>query len=208
MRRTIVFVLGCAAATLLPASSGLAQNGGAEVKRMTVKQCKAERSADKGAFKAAYGRTAMRTCIRRTTPEIRPERRSAVRDCRDERAEDAEAFRETYGTNANRMNAFGKCVRTKVHAEIRGDVAEFKNAAQECRAERRDDPEAFRETYGTNAPAGENARGTKRNAFGKCVRMKVRQAENGNGNGENGNGDNGNGENGNGDGENGDGDEE
>ena len=44
--------------------------------------------------------------------------------------------------------------------------AEFKNAAQECRAEREEDAEAFQETYGTNA--------NKRNAFGKCVSGKVK----------------------------------
>jgi hypothetical protein len=41
-----------------------------------------------------------------------------------------------------------------------------RDAAQECRAERGDDPEAFQETYGTNA--------NKRNAFGKCVSGKVK----------------------------------
>lgn len=35
---------------------------------------------------------------------------SAARSCRTEQAADAAAFRAKYGTNANKANAFGKCV--------------------------------------------------------------------------------------------------
>lgn len=35
-----------------------------------------------------------------------------ARKCKAERALDVEAFNERYGTNANKRNAFGKCVST------------------------------------------------------------------------------------------------
>jgi hypothetical protein len=56
-----------------------------------------------------------------------------------------------------------------VRAEGKEDVAEFRNAAKECKAERAEDPEAFREAYGTN----ENGR----NALGKCVSTHLREDE-------------------------------
>ena len=40
----------------------------------------------------------------------------------------------------------------------------FKNAAKECKAERKEDPDAFKEKYGTNKNG--------KNAFGKCVSSK------------------------------------
>lgn len=46
---------------------------------------------------------------------------------------------------------------------------ELKNAAKECKAERRENPGAFTATYGT----GKNGR----NALGKCVSQKVETAE-------------------------------
>ena len=185
MRRIIGLALVLGAAAMLPATSAMA-NGKGDVKRLTVKECVAEKKADKAAFRAAYGpKKAMRTCIRQTLPELRSERRHAARDCRAERSEDPEAFRETYGTNAPKgakakgakRNAFGKCVVMKLRAEVRQEVAEFRNAAQACRAERSEDPEAFREAYGTNAPKGAKAEGAKRNAFGKCVRTNVRNGD-------------------------------
>lgn len=204
MRRATGFALVCAAALLLPATSGMA-NGKGEVKRLAVKECIGEKKADKAAFRAAYGtngkQSAMRNCIRQTRPELRAERREAASECRAERREDVDAFREEYGTNNNKRNAFGKCVVMKLRAEVRQGIREFRNAAQACRAERSDDPESFRDNWGTNSPKGAKAQGAKRNAFGKCVRTTVR---NGNGDGddngengeeeENGESENGNGE--------------
>jgi hypothetical protein len=45
------------------------------------------------------------------------------------------------------------------------EVAETKNAARECAAERATDRAAFKEEYGTNKNG--------KNAFGKCVSRKV-----------------------------------
>jgi hypothetical protein len=190
LRRTITFVLACAVAMTLPAASGMANSHAkGEVKRLAAKQCQAERNADRAAFRSTYGRPAMRNCIRENRPEIRAERREAIRECKAERAEDIDAFRDAYGTNSPRgenaqgtnRNAFGVCVRSAVRAEIRENVNEFRNAAQACRSERAEDGDEFRAAYGTNTPRGENARGGQRNAFGKCVVTKLREAEDENG---------------------------
>ena len=92
----------------------------------------------------------------------------AAKTCREERSADTEAFAEKYGTNANKRNAFGKCVSQAAKAAEenaddadRDAAAERKSAARRCARERSADAEAFAEKYGTNA--------NKRNAFGKCV---------------------------------------
>ena len=77
----------------------------------------------------------------------------------------AETFKATYGTNANKANAFGKCVsknaQTAEHAAA--------NAAKTCKAERDSlGTDAFATKYGTN--------GNGKNAFGKCVSQHT-QAE-------------------------------
>src|SRR5215210_2752791 len=41
------------------------------------------------------------------------EQKNAAKECATERDADADAFREQYGTNANKRNAFGKCVSQK-----------------------------------------------------------------------------------------------
>ena len=88
--------------------------------------------------------------------------RSAVaKECAKMKKADRAAFKATYGKHAMR-----KCIKGEPVDTAETTPAEFKNAAQECRAERGDDPEAFQETYGTN--------GNKRNAFGKCISGKVK----------------------------------
>jgi hypothetical protein len=95
--------------------------------------------------------------------------KNAAKKCKAERAANPEAFKTTYGTNANKANAFGKCVSSKVKkAEEQAEAQEAReNAAKKCKAERAANPEAFKTTYGTNA--------NKANAFGKCVSGKVKK---------------------------------
>lgn len=82
----------------------------------------------------------------------------ASKTCAMERAAmGTAAFKLLYGTNANRSNAYGKCV-SKNASGARQDVA---NAAKTCKAERAADPAAFAAKYGTNRK--------KSNAYGKCV---------------------------------------
>ncbi|MFL5889850.1 MAG: hypothetical protein ACJ76M_12305 [Solirubrobacteraceae bacterium] len=45
------------------------------------------------------------------------EQKNAAKECATERTADADAFREKYGTNANKRNAFGKCVSQKVRED-------------------------------------------------------------------------------------------
>jgi hypothetical protein len=114
---------------------------------------------------------------REAKAERKQAKTNASRECREERG-DTEAtraaFRAKYGTNANKSNAFGKCVSQKAKAkqaaedaEDAEEAAERKDAAEECDAERGDTNEsrkAFEAKYGKN--------GNKRNAFGKCVSQK------------------------------------
>jgi hypothetical protein len=93
--------------------------------------------------------------------------KNAAKACKAERASiGVDAFKAKYGTNANKANAFGKCVSGKAkkaegEAETEADEASD-SAAKKCKAERASLGEsAFKAKYGTNA--------NKANAFGKCV---------------------------------------
>jgi PKD domain len=56
------------------------------------------------------------------------------------------------------------CDTDTVVITVNAPEGPFKNAAKECKAEREDDPDAFKEKYGTNKNG--------KNAFGKCVSSK------------------------------------
>ncbi len=97
---------------------------------------------------------------------------NAAKACKAERAQmGAQAFAAKYGTNANKANAFGKCVSGKVKkAEAEAEASEQarENAAKQCKAERTAlGVEAFKNKYGTNA--------NKANAFGKCVSKHAKE---------------------------------
>ena len=74
------------------------------------------------------------------------------------------AFKLLYGTNANRSNAFGKCVSKLASQNAQNRT----NASAQCRAERTANPAAFKTKYGT----GHNGS----NAFGNCVSTKAKAA--------------------------------
>lgn len=77
-----------------------------------------------------------------------------------------QAFRLLYGTNADRTNAFGKCVSKQAKLQEQNVV----NASQTCRAERETIGEAaFNDKYGKNK--------NDRNAFGKCVSQHAKAAQ-------------------------------
>ena len=147
-------------------------------------QCRTERSAmGVQVFRQTYGtnrnrRNAFGKCVskrERATDDAAAEARdNASRDCKAEEALDPAAFAQKYGTGKNKRNAHGKCVsqhaKAKTAETVADEVAADVNAAKTCKAERKADPDAFREEYGTNR--------NKRNAFGKCV---SRQAKAGNG---------------------------
>jgi len=176
--RRIVMVTVALAAFALPAGTAAAKTSKAD-KREAQKECRALRGDDaatREAFKAEWGNFGK--CVSSKAREAKAERkaakRNAARDCREERSADAEAFREKYGTNANKRNAFGKCVsqtakanREEQDEDDADEAAATTNAAHACKAERDADRKAFEEQYGTNK--------NKRNAFGKCVSQKAHE---------------------------------
>jgi hypothetical protein len=185
MRRLLIITVTLAA-VVAPAGTAAAKTSKAD-KREAKQECRAERgttAATREAFKAKYG--GFGHCLHLTAKEAKAERkaahRSASKDCREERGDTDEtiaAFREKYGTNANKKNAFGKCVSQKAKAkraeqdEDDADEAEAEtNAAQACDTERSADRQAFEDKYGTNH--------NKKNAFGKCVSQKSHE-DNGDG---------------------------
>jgi hypothetical protein len=174
----IILALGLAAALVLPASAAAKPD---KADRTAAKaECKDERgktTATRAAFRTKY--RGFRDCVRQTAAEEEAEEetahKNAAQECREERSDDRDAFQENYGTNANKRNAFGRCVSGKAReneaemdAEDAEDAAEFKNAAKECAAEREDGRDEFADRYGTN----EN----NKNAFGKCVSGKTRES--------------------------------
>ncbi len=179
-------VLGVAIALVVfaaPAGTAVAKTSKAD-KREAQKECRALRGdtdATREAFKAEWGNFGK--CVSATAREAKAERkkahRHAVRDCREERGDTEDsiaAFRDKYGTNANKKNAFGKCVsqtakaqRQEQDQEDAAEAEDAKNAAQECDAERSADRKAFEDKYGTNH--------NKKNAFGKCVSQKAHEAD-------------------------------
>jgi hypothetical protein len=93
------------------------------------------------------------------------DRAAAVKQCTTERtAMGVPSFKLLYGTNANRSNAFGKCV-SKLAQQ---NVTNRSNAASQCRTERTADPAAFAAKYGTGKKHA--------NAFGNCVSQTAKAA--------------------------------
>jgi hypothetical protein len=178
MRKTTV-AIGLAVVLAMPAGALAKPNPDQGDRRAAKAECKTLRGktdATREGFRTLYRGFA--ACVRaKAADEAREEQsahKNAAKECAAERQADREAFEENYGTNANKRNAFGKCVSTKsrekeaaADEEDRQDAVAFKNAAKECAAERDADPQEFASTYGTNANGS--------NAFGKCVSRKARE---------------------------------
>ena len=150
-----------------------------------AQECRHERgstAATREAFAAKY-RT-FGKCVSVRARDEAGERKdassSAAETCKAERGTTAEtrrAFEDKYGTNANKRNAYGKCVSqaAKEHqntadAADRNAADARKDAAKRCASERGTTDasrKAFADRYGTNA--------NKANAFGKCVSKKARE---------------------------------
>jgi hypothetical protein len=179
--KKITLVTGLVFALVLPAAAVAKPSPDRGDKRAAKTECKQLRGhsdATREAFGTQYRNFG--ACVRAKAAEEAQEEqtahKNAAKECKAERDADAAAFAEKYGTNANKRNAFGKCVSQKAKdkeaeadAEDKEDAAALKNAAKECDAERDADAAAFKEKYGTNA--------NKRNAFGKCVSQKARENE-------------------------------
>ena len=90
---------------------------------------------------------------------------TAVKQCTTERTGmGAPTFKLLYGTNANRSNAFGKCVARLAQQ----NASNRANAAASCRTERASDSAAFAAKYGTGKKHA--------NAFGNCVSQSAKAA--------------------------------
>jgi hypothetical protein len=104
------------------------------------------------------------SAVASTTPTP-ADKAASVKQCSTERtAMGAPAFKLLYGTNANKSNAFGKCVSKLAQQNAKNQA----NAAAQCRTERDADPAAFAAKYGTGKKHG--------NAFGNCVSGKAKAA--------------------------------
>jgi hypothetical protein len=131
------------------------------------KQCRDQRtSIGAQAFKDLYGTNhnksnAFGKCVSKANKTLDHNATAANSSCKAEQAGDPAAFKEKYGTNKNKSNAFGKCVSAAAKASDEASQSATINAAKQCKDERKGDPAAFKEKYGTNK--------NKRNAFGKCV---------------------------------------
>jgi hypothetical protein len=116
MTKRALICAACVAALVVAGPASAKPGNGNGGSSAAAKLCTAQKKADKAAFKAVWGKHAMRDCMRAnrgttTTPaEGAEEFRNAAQACRDERAADPAAFQATYGSNHNGRNAFGKCV--------------------------------------------------------------------------------------------------
>jgi hypothetical protein len=182
--KKITLFTGLALVLVLPAVALAKPHADQADKRAAKAECKTLRgktAATREAFRTEFKNFA--ACVKaKAADEAQEEQtahKNAAKECRAEREElGQQAFAEQYGTNANKKNAFGKCVSKKAREkEAAADEQDqeaattFKNAAKECAAERDEmGEEAFGEQYGTE-------QSNRRNAFGKCVSKKVREAE-------------------------------
>ena len=133
-------------------------------------------------FRETYGtnktkRNAFGKCVsarsHATAKAAKEAKQNASKECKAEETADPAAFKLKYGTGKHGSNAHGKCVSQKAKAktskavddQVKADV----NAAKACKAERKADPAAFAQKYGTNS--------NKRNAFGKCVSKLAKAGE-------------------------------
>lgn len=91
-----------------------------------AKACQAERDAGETAFNAKYGKNendknAFGKCVSAKAKEsVEAQQQAtlnAAKECKAERAKGAQAFADKYGTNANKRNAFGKCVSKLAKAQ-------------------------------------------------------------------------------------------
>ncbi len=124
-------LIACAAGALLVAPGATAKPTKTD-RTNAAKECRAERGttdATVEAFRVKHGtnksgKNAFGKCVSSKAKENKEEadaedaeeRKSAAKDCDAERATGEVAFANKYGTNANKRNAFGKCVSQKASA--------------------------------------------------------------------------------------------
>ena len=104
--------VACIAGLALPATGGAVP--GERGKSAIAKACAAEKKADKAAFRAKYGKHAMRNCIKGEVATVEPVvtvvPTNPAQTCAELQAADAAGFTAQWGGNGNGKNAYGKCV--------------------------------------------------------------------------------------------------
>jgi hypothetical protein len=106
------------------------EDAAAEAHANASKTCDTEEATDPAAFKSKYGTgknasNAHGKCVSskakaETTATVEQQTDadvSAAKSCKAERKADPAAFAAKYGTNANKRNAFGKCVSAQAKAQ-------------------------------------------------------------------------------------------
>ena len=182
MLKKRLYTLAAIAALAVPAVA-LAEQPSEKNKQNASEFCKALREASGqqnfrsmfGGGENAFGKCVSQAAKRDQIQEQRAEE-NAAKQCKAERDQDPAAFKDKYGTGKNKKNAFGKCVSQKAKenkAKLDAKEQNQVNAAKQCKAEKQQDPQAFKNKYGTN----EN----KKNAFGKCVSQKAHELNQGGG---------------------------
>ena len=139
--------------------------------------CKQQRvKMGMSAFRALYApsgspKAAMDACLTNVSAQVTTTFKNAAKECKDERGtttESKQAFADRYGTNANKRNAFGKCVSGKVKKETQEQQQETLSAAKQCKKDKADNAQAFADKYGAT-----------KNAFGKCVAANSKESDSG-----------------------------
>ena len=121
MRRTLL-TIAAVAALAIPAVSIADQNPPSQQnEKNAAKFCKALReAAGKDNFRSLFGggKNAFGKCVSSKAKAKSAKQLhatvNAAKQCQAERLADPAAFKDHYGTNANKSNAFGKCVSSKV----------------------------------------------------------------------------------------------
>ncbi|HEX8103699.1 MAG TPA: hypothetical protein VF533_13870 [Solirubrobacteraceae bacterium] len=110
-------------------------------------ECKAAAKAieDKAERKAAR-KACVKHEVKSEMKETTEERTSAADTCKKEQAADKEAFEAKYGTNANKRNAFGKCVSAQAKQQGSDDEDESGDDDSGEKPEKAEKPEKPSET--------------------------------------------------------------
>jgi hypothetical protein len=179
--RKLLLTCAVLVAAIAPTAASAADPAPSDFKN-AAHYCKALKKASGANFasmfgtkKNAYGKCVSSTAKKQAAKDEKQAaeaKTNAAKECKAERgdagfaaAHGGKTFEQFYGTNKDGKNAYGKCVSSKAkqHKAEADDEDKAKqddrvNAAKQCKAAKKGDPDQFADDYGT-----------RRNAFGKCV---------------------------------------
>jgi hypothetical protein len=128
--KKITLVAGLALILVVPTVAGAKPTQDKASKHAAKVACRSLRghvSATREAFRTQYRSFA--ACVRAQRADLQTKQeitefKNAAKECASERDADAAAFADQYGTNANKKNAFGKCVSQKARENHQQDESE------------------------------------------------------------------------------------